>query len=49
VRAAGGTVDVVDLPERGIRGNSHMVMMDRNGGEVAALIQDWLGAKGLWS
>ncbi|GGC37310.1 esterase [Siccirubricoccus deserti] len=48
VRAAGGTVDVVDLPERGIRGNSHMVMMDRNGDQVAAMIQDWLTAKGLW-
>jgi len=48
VRAAGGTVDVVDLPERGIRGNSHMVMMDRNGDEAAALVQDWLAAKGLW-
>jgi pimeloyl-ACP methyl ester carboxylesterase len=48
VRAAGGSVDVVDLPERGIRGNSHMVMMDRNGDEVAALVQDWLAAKGLW-
>ncbi|SHJ15915.1 hypothetical protein SAMN02745194_01888 [Roseomonas rosea] len=49
VRAAGGTVDVVDLPERGIKGNSHMVMMDRNGDEVAALVQDWLAAKGLWA
>ncbi|MBE9603796.1 esterase [Acetobacteraceae bacterium H6797] len=48
VRAAGGTVDIVDLPERGIRGNSHMVMMDRNSDQVAALIQDWLAAKGLW-
>ena len=48
VRAAGGAVDVVDLPERGIRGNSHMVMMDHNGDEVAALVQDWLAAKGLW-
>ncbi|MCO6414979.1 esterase [Siccirubricoccus sp. KC 17139] len=48
VRAAGGTVDWVDLPERGIRGNSHMIMMDRNSDEVAALVQDWLAAKGLW-
>ncbi|WP_426959612.1 esterase [Muricoccus radiodurans] len=48
VRAAGGSVDVVDLPERGIRGNSHMVMMDRNSDEVAQLVQDWLAARGLW-
>lgn len=47
VRAAGGTVDVVDLPERGIRGNSHMAMMDRNSDQVAGLVQDWLAAKGL--
>ncbi|HYZ32782.1 MAG TPA: esterase [Crenalkalicoccus sp.] len=48
VRAAGGSVDVVDLPERGIRGNSHMMMMDRNSDEVAGVIQDWLAARGLW-
>lgn len=48
VRAAGGTVDVVDLPERGIRGNSHMIMMDRNSDAVAAVVGDWLAAKGLW-
>lgn len=48
VRAAGGSVDVVDLPERGIRGNSHMIMMDRNSDEVAKLVQDWLAARGLW-
>jgi pimeloyl-ACP methyl ester carboxylesterase len=48
VRAAGGSVDVVDLPERGIRGNSHMIMMDRNSDEVAQLVQDWLASKGLY-
>jgi pimeloyl-ACP methyl ester carboxylesterase len=48
VRAAGGSVDVVDLPERGIRGNSHMVMMDRNSDEVAGVVQEWLAARGLW-
>ncbi|WP_431284752.1 alpha/beta fold hydrolase [Humitalea sp. 24SJ18S-53] len=48
VREAGGTVDDVDLPSRGISGNSHMLMMDRNGDAVAALVQDWLAAKGLW-
>ena len=47
VRAAGGTVDVVDLPERGIMGNSHMLMMDRNNLQVAQLIQDWTVAHGL--
>src|SRR5436305_6069619 len=30
LKAAGGSIDIVDLPDAGIRGNSHMVMMDRN-------------------
>jgi hypothetical protein len=47
VRAAGGRADVVDLPTVGIRGNSHMMMMDRNNAEIAALIQDWLARQGL--
>ena len=47
IRAAGGVADVVDLPKAGIHGNSHMMMMDRNNAEVAALIQAWLEGKGL--
>jgi hypothetical protein len=45
VRAAGGKVDVVNLPETGIKGNSHMLMMDRNNAQVADLIQKWLADK----
>jgi len=48
IRAAGGSVEVVDLPKAGIRGNSHMLMMDRNNLEVAALIQAWLEKQGLY-
>ena len=47
MRAAGGKVDVVNLPEVGIKGNSHMLMMDKNNGQVADLIQKWLTDKGL--
>ena len=47
LKAAGGSIDIVDLPDAGLRGNSHMVMMDRNSDEVAALIQKWLASKGL--
>jgi hypothetical protein len=47
VRAAGGSVEVVNLPEVGIKGNSHMLMMDKNNGEVADLIHYWLKGKGL--
>jgi pimeloyl-ACP methyl ester carboxylesterase len=47
VRAAGGSVEVVNLPEIGIKGNSHMLMMDKNNAQVADLIQAWLAGKGL--
>jgi pimeloyl-ACP methyl ester carboxylesterase len=46
-KAAGGSVDVVDLPDVGLKGNSHMIMMDKNSDQVADLIQKWLVAKGL--
>jgi hypothetical protein len=48
VNKAGGKVEVVDLPKVGIKGNSHMVMMDRNSSQVAALIQAWLEKQGLY-
>jgi hypothetical protein len=47
IKAAGGSVDVVNLPSVGIKGNSHMMMMDKNNLEVAQLIDDWLARKGL--
>jgi pimeloyl-ACP methyl ester carboxylesterase len=47
VRTAGGTVDVINLPEIGINCNSHMIMMDKNSAEVADVIQKWLVGKGL--
>jgi pimeloyl-ACP methyl ester carboxylesterase len=47
LRGAGGSVDVVDLPDVGLKGNSHMVMMDKNNGEVADLIGKWLVTRGL--
>ncbi len=48
IRAAGGQVEEVDLPTRGIHGNSHMLMMDRNNADVAALIQQWLERQELY-
>jgi hypothetical protein len=47
MKAAGGSAEIVDLPKAGIHGNSHMMMMDKNNTEVAALIQTWLEGKGL--
>ncbi len=45
VRAAGGLVEVLDLPARGIAGNSHMLMMEDNSDAIAALVHDWLRAR----
>jgi hypothetical protein len=47
LKSAGGHIDVIDLPEAGIKGNSHMMMMDKNSDRVADLIQKWLVGKGL--
>jgi pimeloyl-ACP methyl ester carboxylesterase len=47
LKSAGGSIDVVDLPDVGVKGNSHMVMMDKNSDAVAELIQKWLVGKGL--
>jgi pimeloyl-ACP methyl ester carboxylesterase len=45
--AAGGKADVFDLPVMGIKGNTHMLMMDRNSDDIAKLIGEWLGKQGL--
>ncbi len=47
IRAAGGKPEVIDLPAMGIKGNSHMLMMDKNNQDIAALIQQWLSKQGL--
>ena len=35
------------LPRTGARGNSHMLMMDRNSDAIAQLIQNWMVGQGL--
>jgi pimeloyl-ACP methyl ester carboxylesterase len=45
--AQGATMDVIHLPERGIAGNDHMMMLDRNSDQVAGLVRDWLAQRGL--
>jgi len=47
IEAAGGTVDWINLPDIGIKGNSHMLMQDKNNAEVAEVIQKWLVGKKL--
>jgi hypothetical protein len=42
IRSAGGDATMLHLPEAGVRGNSHMMMQDRNNLQVADLILDWI-------
>ena len=46
-KAVGGSIEIVNLPEVGIKGNTHFMMMEKNNGELADLIQKWLVGKGL--
>ena len=45
--AIGGKIDWLSLPEKGIKGNGHMLMMDTNSDQVAELIQKWMVERGL--
>ena len=45
--ANGGDGEVLILPELGIKGNSHMMMMEYNNYEIADLIEEWLIRHGL--
>jgi len=42
VKAAGGDIEMMLLPALGIRGNSHMLMQDKNNLQLADLILGWL-------
>ena len=42
LRALGVTVDNCPLAERGIFGNGHMMMLERNSREIALLVAEWL-------
>ncbi len=39
---AGVKNDFIRLPDHGIRGNGHMMMLEKNNLDIAALIADWL-------
>jgi pimeloyl-ACP methyl ester carboxylesterase len=42
VNAAGGKAEMLDPAARGIKGNSHMIMQDRNHLQIADLILKWI-------
>ncbi len=43
----GGDATLVELPKIGIYGNTHFLMSDLNNVQIADLLKDWLGGKGL--
>jgi pimeloyl-ACP methyl ester carboxylesterase len=47
LRAQGARADWISLPARGIRGNTHMLMADRNSDFIARMIVRWLSNRGL--
>ena len=47
IKKAGGSADWINLPDIGIKGNSHMLMQDKNSDRIAEVIQKWLVSKGL--
>ncbi|MGP0075450.1 MAG: hypothetical protein ACLPWF_26340 [Bryobacteraceae bacterium] len=42
VKAAGGDAQMMSLPKMGIKGNSHMLMQDKNNLQLADLILGWI-------
>ncbi len=42
LRKAGGDAEMLYLPARGIKGNSHMLMQDRNSNQLADLLIAWI-------
>ena len=42
VNAAGGRARMMYLPELGIKGNSHMIMQDKNNAQIADLVLRWV-------
>jgi pimeloyl-ACP methyl ester carboxylesterase len=47
IQNAGGTFDWVSLPDKGLHGNTHMMMMDRNSDDIATIVKTWLAQHGL--
>jgi pimeloyl-ACP methyl ester carboxylesterase len=42
LKSAGGDAEMMHLPALGIRGNSHMLMQDRNSDQLAGLVLRWI-------
>jgi len=46
-RTGRAPAEVISLPDRGIKGNSHMMMQDRNNDQVLGIITGWLRDHGI--
>ena len=42
LRQAGVSVDFIKLEDVGVRGNGHMMMLEKNNQEIAKVMTDWL-------
>jgi pimeloyl-ACP methyl ester carboxylesterase len=47
LRQAGVPLDHIRLADIGVRGNGHMMMLEKNSSEVAGVIMQWLERKGM--
>ncbi|MDA1097901.1 MAG: hypothetical protein O2967_02860 [Proteobacteria bacterium] len=45
LRGAGVDATYLELPERGIHGNTHAPMLDNNSDQIAALVRQWIAEK----
>ena len=48
INAAGGNAQMIWPPDLGIRGNSHMMMLDKNNLQLADLIRKWIDKNVKW-
>jgi pimeloyl-ACP methyl ester carboxylesterase len=46
-KSVGGSVEIVNLPDRGLAGNSHFMMMEHDNAQIADIVEQWLAEKGL--
>ncbi len=46
-RSVGGSVEILELPAMGLKGNSHFLMMEKNNAQIADIIEQWLVKKEL--
>jgi len=45
ITSAGGQAEMLAPPDRGIRGNSHMIMQDKNNQQIADFILQWINER----